>query len=222
MGYEWDFGVVARYWPQFAEGLLMTLVITALAFSVALTVGLVVVILRIRPGGVTSRIAVFYIEVFRGLPLLVILVWGQFALPILTGWHIPVFWIGVFGIGLHMSAFVAEDYRAGIMSVPRGHIEGARALGMPAGLSFRRIILPQAIRVVIGPILNSFIVTLKGSALLLILAFPELMYVGDRLTRHTFRPLEILTVVALLYLAVILPISFTVRRLQRSFARERT
>jgi His/Glu/Gln/Arg/opine family amino acid ABC transporter permease subunit len=221
MGYDWDFSVVLRFLPQLGQGLLVTLGVTAAAYAVALTVALPVALFRIsRHGSLRRRAAILYVEFFRGVPLLVLLIWLQYALPILTGWELPAFWVGVWGIGLFMAGFVAEDYRAGIQAVPRGHVEAARALGMSGAATFRRIVFPQAVRVVLGPLLNSFIVALKGSSLLLILAFPELMYTGYSISRSTLRPLEILTVVALIYLALIVPISWGIRRIQHSFAKE--
>jgi polar amino acid transport system permease protein len=220
MGYEWDFSVVIRYLPLLGRAFLVTIGVTLATYLLTITIGLFVVLARISRHDVVRRLAVIYIEVFRGLPLLVLIIWGHFALPILTGWQLPVLLTGVLAIGLHMSAFVAEDYRAGILSVPRGHVEGARALGLSYATTLRRIVFPQAIRVVLGPLLNEFIETLKGTTLLLVLAFPELMYIGNRLAVTSFRPIEILSAVAVMYLVLTLPLAVAVRRIQHT-ARER-
>jgi polar amino acid transport system permease protein len=215
MGYDWDFSVVGRFFPVLGPAFLVTVGVTIITYGVTLVLGAIVVLARIGRRGWLRRVAIAYVAVFRGLPLVVMIIWAHFALPIITGWQSPVLVTGVGAISLHMSSFVAEDFRAGILSVPRGHVEGARALGLSYFVTLRRVVFPQAIQVVLGPLLNEFIETLKGTTLLMVLAFPELMYVGNRIAVTTFRPIEILTVVALMYLSITLPLAITVRRIQR-------
>ena len=218
--YDFDFSMVTRFWPQFLTGLATTLWLSALTFAVSLLGGLIVVLMRTSRRRPVALIAVTFTEIFRGVPLLVLLVWIYYVLPILTSISISVFWTAILGIGLQMAAFVAEDYRAGLAAIPSAQGEAARALGMSSSATFRRILMPQALRIIVGPLINNYIVTLKGTALLAVLSFPELMYVGMSLTELTFRPLEILTVVGALYFLIAVAVSALGTRLERRFARE--
>jgi len=218
--YDFNFAAILRFWPMFLSGVWMTLWLSALAFVVSLALGLVVVLVRISQKRALALAAVVYTALFRGVPLLVLLIWIYYALPILTSISISVFWTAILGIGTHMAAFVAEDYRAGLSAIPTAQAESARALGMSYWATFRRILLPQALRIIVGPLVNSYIVTLKGTALLVVFSFPELMYVGTSLSEATFRPLEILTVVGALYFVIAFAVSALGSHLERRFARE--
>ena len=151
----------------------------------------------------------------RGLPSLVVLVWVYFALPILTGVSMTGFQAAVLGLTLSQAAFSAEIFRAGIESIDKGQMEVARVIGMSYVLAMRRIVLPQAIRRMIPPFVNTFAGLLKFTSLASVIAVTELLHVSTNIIQLTFRPLEVYTFSAVLYLAMILPVTWLSRYLER-------
>jgi polar amino acid transport system permease protein len=216
MSYQPDFEVVLRYLPNLASGLLLSVEISAAAFAIALVAGLFIALASLSTSRPLALVGIGLLEVFRGIPEIVLLIWVYFVLPIVLGVPIGGIPAGIIGLGLLCSAYVAEIYRAGLRSVPRGNVEAARSLGMSRWQTLRRVQLPQAALVLIPGMMNNYILLLKGTSLLLALAVPELMFTAYRLGSISFRPLELLTAVALLYLAVTSSLSFFVRRVERS------
>lgn len=218
------------------SGVLLTLRLTMSAYALALILGLIAGLMRISKNPVLYTLSTLYVEVIRGVPLLVLLIYIAFvAAPIvseataalLTAAGLPgvaEFIRGVvrsdinravLGLGTGYGAYLAEIYRAGIQSIPKGQMEAARSLGMTYGQAMRHIILPQAIRVILPPLGNDFIAMLKDSALASAIAVPELTQSGRLLTARTFRALQTYNMVALLYLMMTLIGSVGVRMLER-------
>lgn len=161
--------------------------------------------------------AVAYIEFFRGVPFLVVLVWMFYALPAVTGVSLSAFTSAIISLTVCQSAYSAEVFRAGIESLEKGQMESARTLGMSYALAMRRVILPQAIRRMVPPLVNSFIGMLKWSSLASIIAVPELLYQGNIIIQRTYRPMEIYTVIAVLYFLLSYPIAMLTRHLERRY-----
>jgi polar amino acid transport system permease protein len=160
-----------------------------------------------------------YIELFRDTPVLIQLIWFFYAFPIIIGVQLSPFTAAALGLTLNTSAYCAEIFRGGIESIARGQWEGARALGMRHSAILRRIILPQVFRRMLPAFTNRAIELAKVTSLASVLSVHELMYQGRLLSSTYYRPLEILTVVALVYFVIIYPGSFLSMQLERRFAR---
>jgi polar amino acid transport system permease protein len=169
---------------------------------------------------VLNGAASLYVDFFRATPVLAQLIWIYYALPILTGKSLTAFVAGSIGLSLYAGSFLAEIFRAGILSVERGQSEAALALGMSRAQAMRRVILPQATVRMLPPIGSSLITLVKDSALLSIIAVPELMRQSEALASLTFRRMEVLTVVSVIYFGLTYPLSRGVNYLHRRFIPE--
>ncbi len=161
-------------------------------------------------------LAVVFIEVFRGLPVLVTLIWLFFCLPLLLGsaGQMPPFWVAVLGLGLNYAALQAEILRAGYEAIPPGEIEAALGLRFSRWQILRYIAIPQAFWRSLAPTLGQAINTLKLTALASFIAVPELFYSASDLIKATSRPLEFYSILAAVYLALILPLSFVLEAME--------
>lgn len=213
--YTWQFGVVWQYRWAILKGVVITWELTLLALGIASAVGLILAIMSMTRIRVVRLPAILVIEFFRGMPALVVLVWIYYSLPILTGINFGGFVSSVIGLALCQSAYSAEIFRAGIEAIDRGQMESARSLGMSHVLAMRRIILPQAIRVMVPPIINTFANMLKWTSLASVVAVAEVLQRAENVIQLTYRPMEIYTAVALLYFVMIFPFSWLSRGVER-------
>jgi polar amino acid transport system permease protein len=198
----------------------LTVQVSLIAMLGGIAIGLLIAFVRIGQVPILNGVAVLYVDFFRATPVLAQLVWIYYALPILTGRTLTAFVAGSIGLSLYAGSFLAEIFRAGILSVERGQSEAAMALGMTRAQTMRRVILPQAIVRMLPPIGSSLITLVKDSALLSIIAVPELMRQSDTLASLTFRRMEVYTVAAVIYFALTYPLSRGVDYLHRRFAAE--
>ena len=213
--YTFRFDVVLRNLPILLQGLGLTLQITAMSVVGAMAVGLVAALLRLaRIPGVSQAVR-GYVDFFRCTPVLVQLVWIYYALPLVLGIRMSAVASAVLALSLNMGAFLGEIFRAGIQSIDPGQREAAFVLGMTPAQTLRRIVLPQAVTRMLPPIGSSMIVLLKESSLASFIAVAELTYQGHVLQAQTFRPIEILTIVAVIYFVLTFPLSLLVQLLER-------
>ncbi|MDF1594812.1 MAG: amino acid ABC transporter permease [Acidimicrobiia bacterium] len=204
-----------------------TLLYTLLAFSLGLVMALILALMKMSPIRPYKWIATAYIELFRGLPALVTLIFVAFALPIaFDGFEVPggTLGKGAVGLGIVAAAYMAETIRAGIQAVPRGQMEAARSLGMSSGQAMSRIILPQAFRIIIPPLTNELVLLIKDTSLFFVLGTTpvskELTKFGRDLMNQKFNGTP-LTVIAIVYLAITLPLTQLVAVLERKAAKAR-
>jgi polar amino acid transport system permease protein len=203
--YQWDFVFLARYAPLFWRGTLVTLGYTAGTISLGLIIGLLVGLGRLSKARLVNYPLIAFIEVFRCTPLLVQIVWFYYALPVLLGIQIPATLAALMTLSCYTGAFYAEIFRGGIVSIERGQWDAARALGLRPLTMIRRVILPQAVRRMIPPFVNQSITQLKNTSLVSTIAVPDLLYNGGMITADTYRPLEVYTIVALIYFVLLFP-----------------
>ncbi|MCW5773327.1 MAG: amino acid ABC transporter permease, partial [Rhodospirillaceae bacterium] len=156
-----------------------------------------------------------YVEVFRAVPILVLVLWVYYGLPALTGVQFGIFLSGIIALAMSDSAFEAEVLRAGIQSVEKGQVEAARSVGLTRWQTMRFVVLPQAIRRVLPALGNQFVYMLKMSSLLSVIGFQELTRRANELTVTEYRPLEIYTFLVAEYLVLILAASWLVRRFEK-------
>ncbi len=205
MHYEWDFYFLLRYAPLFWRGILVTLAYTAGSISLGLVIGLLVGLGRLSKSRLVNFPLIGFIEAFRCTPLLVQIVWFYYALPVLLGIQIPAVIAAGLTLSCYTGAFYAEIFRGGIISIERGQWDAARALGLRRGAMMRLVILPQAVKRMMPPFVNQSITQLKNTSLVSTIAVPDLLYNGSMITADTYRPLEVYTVVALIYFALLFP-----------------
>lgn len=208
------------------DGLRLTLQVTFISYGVALVVGLIFGLMRVSKNPVLYAVSTLYVEVMRGVPLLVIILYmGYVITPMIrdaTGGTVDLQGMpsAVLGIAACYGAYLAEVYRSGIESIERGQMEAARSLGMSYMQAMRHVILPQAIRRILPPLGNDFISMLKDSSLIAVIALPDLLQMGRLYVSRTFRAFEGYNTVALLYLVLTLFLSLLVRIVERRTAIE--
>ena len=219
MEYTFDFQLVLDNYPVLLRGLLVTLALWAPCFVAGLVLGFGLSLARLSRHAWLRIPSLAYIELFRDTPVLIQLIWFFYAFPIIIGLQLSPFMAAVLGLTLNTSAYCAEIFRGGIESMAKGQWEGARALGMRHAAILRRIILPQVFRRMLPALTNRAIELAKVTSLASVLAVHELMYQGRLLSSTYYRPMEILTVVALVYFVIIYPGSFLSMQLERRLAR---
>ncbi len=215
MTYQFRFDVVWNNMPFLLDGLWLTLTISFLALAISMVLGLVVAVVRLSKNRGVSFVGATYVEIFRDTPVLVQLFWVYYVLPILLDIRISAFNAALIGLTLHSSAFLGEIYRAGIQAVPSGHIEAAKVLGLKPLQTFFRIVLPQAFRTIMPPLVNNFVDLIKLSSLASVFAVGEITRKATELSAATFRPLEIFTFIAVIYFFICWPLSLAMRQLER-------
>ncbi len=221
MFYHWDFPLILRYAPLFWKGVLVTLAYTGGSIFFGLIIGLAVGVGRLSRSTLLNIPLIGYIEAFRCTPLLVQIVWFYYALPVLLGIQIPATVAATLVLSCYTGAFYAEIFRGGIISIERGQWDAARALGLKPWHMMRKVILPQAIKRMIPPFVNQSITQLKNTSLVSTIAVPDLLYQGTLVTGDTYRPLEVYTVVALIYFAMLFPSTLLAQAYERSLAKGR-
>lgn len=214
MGYEWSFGFLWRYTGLFWTGVQVTLAYTVGTVLLGLAIGLVLGLARLVPSRWVAVPLVAFIELFRCTPLLVQIVWFYYALPVILNIQVPAVVAATLVLSLYTAAFYAEIFRGGIVSIERGQWDAARALGLRWGPMMRRVVLPQAVRRMVPPFLNQSIIQLKNTSLVSTIAVPDLLYQGTLITSDTYKPLEVYTVVALIYFALLFPATRVVHWLE--------
>ncbi|HEV2790027.1 MAG TPA: amino acid ABC transporter permease [Solirubrobacterales bacterium] len=221
-----DVGFMVDHFDEVLEGFWVTVQISVISGILALIWGLILATLRQLPGkGLmpVRAVTIAYIDVFRGIPLLLLIVLIAGGIPALEflpeSLRLPQwfgkpdnFWFGVLAITITYGAYMAEVYRSGIESVPGGQMEAARSLGMSHGQAMRSVILPQAVRKVIAPLLNDFIALTKDTTLVSVIALSEVTLVASDIQSETFNS-SALVLGALMFLAVTLPLARLVDKL---------
>jgi len=187
--------------PFLLRGLVNTLRIGVLSFVFGFLLGIVVGVCRVSSSRTISLIATSYVEVIRGTPLLVQILFAYFGLPFI-GIKLPSSIVGIVVIGINSGAYQAEIVRSGIQSIPQEQLDVARALGMTDLQVMRYVILPQALRNIIPALVNEFVTLVKDSSLVSVIGEVELTRCGEYIISRTFRPFEVFFVVALLYFVV--------------------
>jgi polar amino acid transport system substrate-binding protein len=218
-GDPWTFD---KFFPLLVDGAIVTVEITFASMALAVFVGLFVALARLYGGPILGYLATGYVEFFRGIPVLLLLYFLYFGLPVISEHYgLPVslklspWTAAILGLGLNYAAYEAEIYRAAISAVPRGQWEAAGSLGMSGQLTFRRIILPQAIRGILPPTTNDFVALFKDTSLVSVIAVVELNKQYQMLTKAGGDFLRIGLATAILYLLMSVPLGYLSRYLER-------
>ena len=197
------------------SGITTTIYISTISIVIAMAVGLLIAIPAITKNKYLSYINVFYVEVVRSVPLLVLILWVYYGLPILTGFSFSPFVSGIIALSISESAFMAEIFRGGINAIKKTQWEAATSLGLNFSKKLKLVILPQAFKVILPALGNQFVYVLKMSSLVSIIGISDLTRKANELVVSTYRPLEIYTFLILEYLILILIVSYFVRKLEK-------
>lgn len=214
--FNWPF--LAEWWQYILGGVEATIILTVTSITLACGLALIGALGRLSSNPVFNGLASLYVSVIRGTPLIVQIIFWAYALAE-WGLILPLFWCGILALGVNYGAYMTEVFRAGIQAVPPGQREAAQALGMPSHLVMRRIVLPQAIRIVVPAIGNDFIAMIKDTALVFAIGVQELLMRANTAGRQTINVMEALLFAALIYWLLTLAFSFVQRRLELRFAR---
>lgn len=207
------FAVVTEYGGTMLQAAGLTVLLAIMSFPLAVAAGMAIAVgRRYGPAFVRAPLT-FYVEVVRGTPLMVQLYFLFFFMPEL-GVNIPALWTGVIGLAVNYSAYEAEIYRAGLQAVPVGQMEAACALGMTRGLALRRIVVPQAARIVIPPVVSDFIALFKDTSVCSVITLMELTKRFSVLSMSSQATIELMLMTAALYMAMSYPLSVFARRLE--------
>ncbi|EIG61359.1 amino acid ABC transporter permease [Bradyrhizobium sp. WSM1253] len=215
---KFDPSIVLANWDILAYGLLVTLKYTIYTCAIGLAIGLFVALLQLTPWPFLRWTGRIWVEFFRNIPLLVLLMWTYYALPIFLQIQIGKETAGILGLGFYASGFYAEILRAGVQSIDRGQTDAAVALGMGYFQRMKRIILPQALRRMVPPLMGQTIMQLKNTTLLSVLTIPDLLYQAGYIASFTYRPMEVYTVIGAVFILMLFPLSALSRRFERKEA----
>lgn len=215
---KFDLSIIVQNWDLLAQGLLITLKYTLYTCAIGLVIGLFVALLQLTPWRLLRWAGRIWVEFFRNIPLLVLLLWAYYALPIFLQIQIGKETAGILGLGFYASGFYAEILRAGVQSIDRGQTDAAVVLGMSYVQRMRRIILPQALRRMVPPLVGQTIMQLKNTTLLSVLTIPDLAYQAGYISSFTYRPMEVYTAIGVLFILILFPLSALSRRFERKEA----
>jgi len=195
----------------------MTFALTVATMAIAVPAGIVVAVLRMYGPAPLRVAATAYVELFRNLPLILVVYWAFYVVPILTGLGLSALATGLAALSLNVTAYNAETFRAGINSIRRGQSEAAMALGMSRSQALRRVVVPQALRRITPVLASTWVSLFKDTSLVSVIAVSELAYASMQLRAQTFRVLEMLTAMAVLYWLLGYPQAKLVDWIQRRY-----
>lgn len=210
------FSRAGGYLPILIDGVWLTLVVTVLSLVLSTVLGLFWALLGSSKVRLLRQISRTFITVIRGIPIIVQLFYIYFVFPEI-GVNLTAMQAGIIGLGIAYSAYQAENFRAGIEAVDKGQIEAAQSIGMSESLVMRRVILPQAFKISLPPFGNMMIMMLKDSSLVSTITVAELTRQGQLIAASTFDNMTVFTLVALIYLAMSLPLTYLAGWLERRY-----
>lgn len=218
---SFDTAFVTEWLPFILGGVGVTLVVSAASVALSTVFALLGALGRLSTRATIYSTATLYVSLVRGTPLLVQIIFIYLALPEIVPAmaKVPTIYLGIFALAFNYGAYMTEIFRAGIQAVPRGQVEAAQALGLRDSTTMRRIVMPQAVRIVIPAIGNEFIAMIKDSALVSVIAVQELLWRAQRAGAQDFNTFEALTVAALVYWALTIVFSIGQDRLEKRMAR---
>ena len=220
--------IISAYGGLLLRAMGQTLLLALCGLFFACILGLIFGLLSVLKNRACNVIATIFVDVIRGVPMIVLAYFVYFGIPYLWnnilgvgGMNLSALQAGTICLSLNCGAYMAEIIRAGIQSVDKGQMEAARSLGLPYWKAMQKVVLPQAIRTMIPSIINQFIITLKDTSILSVIGFPELVNTAKNVVANTFMSFQTWTIVAIMYLIVITILSRTAKALERRLNRGR-
>jgi polar amino acid transport system permease protein len=210
-----DFSIILRFQDALLLGLWMTLKLTLICVILGCTLGFLVGLARTSRSVMLRTISGVYVEFFRGTPVLIQLFWIFFCLPLILGIELSNLASGVIALTLYMGAITSETFKASLKSVGPEQLDACIALGLPRRIQVTNVILPQAVLRAIPTLLSNCVSLFKESALVSAVGMADLMFVGQNISNNTARPVEVLTIVALIYFVIAFPLTRAVSLIER-------
>jgi len=217
---DFDFAVIWHYLPALLKGLWTNVLLTGLGFVAGgVVLGTLLALANLSKYRLVRWPAFVFVEFWRGTPLLVQAIWMHFAFPVISGLQTTPFESALIALIFNVSAYCSEIIRAGILGVPKGQFEASRALGLSSAITWLKVILPQALRIVLPPLTGTIISIFKATSILSILAINELIRAATRISSYSVKPVEIYTTAALLAFLAGWAITCAGARVERHYAR---
>lgn len=198
-----------------------TLVLCLWALLFAMVIGLIFALCNVSSNKFLNVIGAIYVDAVRGVPLIVLAYFIYFGVPQafrlvgVNNFRLPALQAGTIALAMNCGAYMAEIFRAGIESIDVGQMEAGRSLGLSYGITMRKVVLPQAFRVMIPSIINQFIITLKDTSILSVIGYPELTNMGKTISGNTFKSLQTWAIVGIMYMIVIITLSKVAKSIER-------
>jgi len=209
--------IIREILPFLLKGALLTIFFSATSEVIGIVIGLITSMIRVTKIKVLSQLAVVYVDLFRGTPLLMQIIFVYYALPYL-GINLPAIVAGIVALSINSGAYVSEIFRAGIESIDKGQTEAARSLGMSYMQAMRYVVIPQTVKRVLPPLTNEFVALIKDSSLLSVIAIAELMRTAKEMMTWKMNPSS-LTAAAIIYLIITLPLTRYVSYMENKLKR---
>ena len=197
MNFDWS--VIWTYREALLDGVIQTVILTVLTMALAVPGGILLALMRLSSNRVMQTASLSFVEFFRNLPLILVIYWAFYVMPILFGIQFSAWTTGLIALTLNVSAYNAETFRAGINSIRKGQMEAALALGMSRRKAMFKVVIPQAARRILPIFASTWISLFKDTSLVSVIAVSELAYTSMQIRAHTFRVLEVLTAMAVIY-----------------------
>jgi len=213
--YNFDWGIIVKYFPVLLGGLKMTLFISGLATVLGIIIGLMAGLARVSKNKFINLISSIYVQIVRGIPLLVFLLYIYFGFGSFI--DISALLAAIIGLGVFSGAYVAEIVRGGIESIPKGQWEAAQSVGLSYRQQMRLIILPQALRAILPALAGQFIILIKDSSLVSVISIVELTLISKNLVVRTFQAFEVWTLTAAFYLVITYSLSRLIGLLENKY-----
>jgi len=216
IGYTVNWNPVFQHWHAFVLGAWLDLWVTLISFALACVLGIAIALLRLSGLRTLSWPAFVYVQLIRGVPLLVFLYWVYFGLAIVTGLAFSGVQAAIIALTVTGSAYTAEIFRAALSAVDRGHGEAATALGFTRRAAFRHVVFPQALRIALPPLGNTLIGLLKGATLISAIGVSDMVFEAQQINLSYFTPFEPFTAVAVLLVGLVAVLSIALTGLERA------
>jgi glutamine transport system permease protein len=214
MSFQFEPAVMLETFPLLISGAKLTILITFIGLLIGFILGAIFGMFKLSPRKLLRNLAGIYIEIVRGTPLIVQVMFLYFGLPMMSGMRISPLVAGIIAIAINSGAYIAEIVRGAVQSIDRGQMEAGRSIGLSKGQTMLYIIWPQALKRMIPPLGNQFIISLKDTSLLVVIGVAELTRVGQEIIAVNFRAFEVWLTVGLTYLVMTMTISWVLKRIE--------
>jgi len=215
MSYQFDFSILREYGPYMAEGLWYTLLVALPSIAISTVAGLLLAAAQVGPGRPVRWLSAGFVDVFRTVPVICLLFWIHYVLPILVPVRLSSTQSAIIALSLNGAAFACEAFRGGLEAIPRTQAQAAYSLGYSRRKAFWDIIVPQAFFSTLPALTNVHITIVKTVPVAVLIAVPEVMFRAQELTVQFFRPLELYTGAAVMYVALVLVFTSIMRMVER-------
>lgn len=215
MHYQFQFGILKTYAPYLAGGLYYTCIVGFGSILIATVIGIIFASMQISRNKVLKAVAILYVDTFRTVPLVCLLIWIHYVLPILIGVSFSPTESSIIALSLNGGAMACEAFRGGLEAIPATQQQASRSLGFSRFDTLRYVIIPQAIWSTLPPLTNVYITNLRNVTVTMIVSVPEVMFRAQELTVQFFRPLELYTGAAIIYVVLIVLFSYFMRGVER-------